>query len=452
MRAAVAISYFHKKIGPMVFYSYPEEILRPEERARLTDVMDQTYEEGFFTQKFENIVSMNYYFEISSPWARGNREMLMISFITDSIPNDVVEKTIIEFCHAFVKKLRDIKGIYKAFYNLDDSHVSEGDFPDIKENSNNLKFWVRELYWTAIEVFRERTEEEKWSAVMAKPEIFRVIKKLSKGPLSREDLRRWFRTIFPEHDLGKILTTLQTQEFVFMNSIGQDTYVLLVKDVNIMRVPPDCIIELEEESPELADLTEIYINEVRDFFETFTPTPKDSLELFKLFAEPKIYNVISQLREGPLPREKIFSMVSKESADSLLDTLKILEDSDIIQTFTFSGVSLYLLKTDVILTASFPDYLQSLLPRESKDYIAQAYTINPSISDKDTKTTQDAKEEETKTEFKLDREKKLNREFDENSETSIETIRALQQDLLQKLDSEPEPDTNKKKKKKKRNN
>ncbi|MHA1745372.1 MAG: hypothetical protein ACTSWW_05200, partial [Promethearchaeota archaeon] len=176
------------------------------------------------------------------------------------------------------------------------------------------------------------------------------------------------------------------------------------------------------------------------------------LELFKLFAEPKIYNVISQLREGPLPREKIFSMVSKESADSLLDTLKILEDSDIIQTFTFSGVSLYLLKTDVILTASFPDYLQSLLPRESKEYIAQAYTINPSISDKDTKTTQNTKEEETKTEFKLDREKKLNREFDENSETSIETIRALQQDLLQKLDSEPEPDTNKKRKKKKRNN
>ncbi|MCK5344043.1 MAG: hypothetical protein KAR20_11605, partial [Candidatus Heimdallarchaeota archaeon] len=386
----------------------------------------------------------------------------MISFITDSTPNDEVESIIIEFCHAFVKKLRDIKKIYKAFYSLDDSHVSENDFPDIKENSNNLKFWVRELYWTAIEVFRERTEEERWSAVMAKSEIFRVIKKLSKGPLSREDLQKWFRTIFPDHNLDSILDTLQTQGFVFMNSIGQVTYVLLVKDVNIMRVPPDCIIDLEEDSPELSDLTDIYIDEVRDFFETYIPTPKDSLELFKLFAEPKIYNVISQLREGPLPGEKIFSMVSKESAEVLLDTLKLLETNDIIQTFSYSGVPLYLLKTDVILTASFPEYLQTLLPRESKDYVAQAYSHqteiplnNPSVGENlatnDTEASHPSQNTKKKTKkgSKLIREKRLNRDFEENSETSFETIKALQQDLLLKLDSEPEKDAIPKEKKKK---
>ena len=305
---------------------------------------------------------------------------------------------------------------------------------------------------------------------MAKSEIFRVIKKLSKGPLSREDLQRWFKTIFPDHDLGNILDTLEKQGFIFINSIGQDTYVLLVKDVNIMRVPPDCIIDLEEESPELADLTEIYINEVRDFFETYTTTPKDSLELFRLFAEPKVYNVISQLREGPLPREKIFSMVSKESAESLLSTLKLLEENDIIQTFSYSGVSLYLLKTDVILTASFPEYLQSLLPRESKDYIAQAYShqttdssihapVHTPITDGDVSRTpaapqplsQDAQKKgnKEKKDFKLIRGKKLNRDFDENSTASFERIRVLQQDLLKKLTLEPTTDVKQEKTKKK---
>lgn len=142
-------------------------------------------------------------------------------------------------------------------------------------------------------------------------------------------------------------------------------------------------------------------------------------------------------------------MVSKESAEVLLDTLKILEKSDIIQFISFSGVSLYLLKTDVILTASFPDYLQSLLPRESKDYIAQAYShspITPPSNVSDVDLPQRGPIEKVKKEFKLDREKKLNRDFDENSEASIETIKALQQDLLQKLDS---PDPKKKKKKKK---
>ena len=40
-------------------------------------------------------------------------------------------------------------------------------------------------------------------------------------------------------------------------------------------------------------------------------------------------------------------------------------------------------------------------------------------------------------EFELNRGGELNRDFDETSEASYETIRALQQDLLQKLDSEP---------------
>ena len=49
MKAAVAICYFHRKIGPMVFYLYPEEGLLEEEKRRLSDVMDQSYEEeGFF--------------------------------------------------------------------------------------------------------------------------------------------------------------------------------------------------------------------------------------------------------------------------------------------------------------------------------------------------------------------------------------------------------------------
>ena len=377
MQAAVTVSYFPRKIGPMVYYSYPEDALKEEEKVRLADIMDQAFEEGFFTHRFGDLTSMNYYFEIQSDWARGNKEMLMISVIMDSVPNQNVETTILSWSAGFSTRLKNNKEGFKAFYNLDDAQVTESDVKDIKKYSENIRFWVKELYWMAIEELREKTEEEKWAIIMSRPQIFKVIKKLSKGPYALKDLEKWFKTVFPQHQLEEILTKLEEDRFIFVNSIGMDTYVLLVKDVNIMRVPPNCIIDLEEDSPELSDLTDIYINEVREFFETYSATPMDALELFKLFADPKTYNVISQLREGPLPKEKILSMVSEKTTQNLLKNLNLLVNKSIIQEFSYSGEFLYILKTDVVLTASFPQYLRILLPEEAKGYVAQAYTHTP---------------------------------------------------------------------------
>ncbi|GAH60485.1 unnamed protein product [marine sediment metagenome] len=73
MKPIVALSYFHRKIGPLVFYSYPESMLDEQLSARIANIMDQTVSEGFFTHSFEKNNSNNYYFEIHSDWARGNK-------------------------------------------------------------------------------------------------------------------------------------------------------------------------------------------------------------------------------------------------------------------------------------------------------------------------------------------------------------------------------------------
>ena len=48
----------------MVYYTYPQTVLKNDQKAHLADIMDSSYEEGFFTQKFGELVSINYYFEI----------------------------------------------------------------------------------------------------------------------------------------------------------------------------------------------------------------------------------------------------------------------------------------------------------------------------------------------------------------------------------------------------
>ena len=381
MQAAVAISYFHRKIGPIVYYTFPEEILVDEEKARLAEFMDQINDEGFFTNKFGKLASMNFYFEISSEWARGNKEMLMISFVIDRTPNHLIEALLKDATSKFAEKLKNEANLFKAFYTPEDAQVSEKDFSEIKSFSSNIRFWLKELYWMGMEKLRERTEEEKWASVMSKPEIFNVIKKISKGPIAKEDLEIWFDIHFPTYDLEKILQELEEEKFIFINSIGQDTYVLLVKEVFIMRVPPDCIIDLEEDSPEIADLIELYINVVTDFFEDYVPNSDDSLALFKIFDDPKLYNVITKLRDGPLPKDKILALYSENSSIDLLANLELLGKMDIIQDFSYAGEHLFLLKSDVILTASFPEYLKRLLPKETKGYIAQAYSYRRTDSE-----------------------------------------------------------------------
>ncbi len=377
MQASVAISYFHRKIGPIVYYSYPVLVLDEKEKIRLADIMDQAFEEGFFTHKFSNLYSMNYYFEIPSDWARGNKEMLMLSIIVDITPDQDVEQTINAWCEDFSNRLKLEPGAFKAFYEADDPQVSESDEAEMKEHSKNLEIWLQELYWLAIEELREKTEEEKWAEIMSQPQIFKIIHKLAKGPLKKTDLERWFYTLFPEYEFDEIFSKLEEEKFIFANDIGHESFVLLVKDVKITRVPPAAVIDLKEDNPELEDLTQIYINEVADFFESYKPNPIDGFQLFKLFANPKIYNVISQLRAGPLAKEKVLSMVSEKAKNTLQKSLDLLEDRQIIQEFSYSGEKLYLLKTDVILQATFPDYLKKLLPQDPKSQTKNSSVTEP---------------------------------------------------------------------------
>ncbi|MFW9902509.1 MAG: hypothetical protein ACFFDY_14680 [Candidatus Thorarchaeota archaeon] len=125
------------------------------------NIMDQQFSEGFFTHRFENRISMNFYFEIHSEWARGNKEMLMISVILNQqIPIEVEEKISI-LCKEFSEQLQSNKEIYTAFYINDINNFDEEDQKSIKKNKALIQTWVNNLYWEIIEHTREKTEEDK---------------------------------------------------------------------------------------------------------------------------------------------------------------------------------------------------------------------------------------------------------------------------------------------------
>jgi len=377
----VALSYFHRKIGPLVFYSYPSVMLDDQLSIRIANIMDQTVSEGFFTHSFENKNSMNFYFEIHSDWNRGNKEMLMISIILDRHTSPEIEQNISTLCTEFSEKLQSNEEIFSAFYVNDVNNFNETDKELILKNNSLIKTWVKELYWATLEETREKSEEEKIAILLNKEHIFSTLKKLSKGPITLEGLNEWFNEIFPDLDFNELIDLLAEKQFIFINQIGiVEKYILLVKEVNAERIPPDSVIEYIDETPEQIEreLIDLLIPKVQEYFSIYEnknrkELEEDTLTLFQIISDSRKYNVLSELRNGLISKDKLPKLVSKRTLDHLNTSLDFLKKYDVIEELKYKNENYIVLKTNIQITTTFPEYLRKLLPKESKPVVAKKY-------------------------------------------------------------------------------
>jgi hypothetical protein len=144
---AVIFSYFDFKLGPLIFDSYPESTNDDELIFRIQNIMDGAFNEGFFVYMSSVVPStLNYYFEIPSEWARGGKEMLMISVILDKPITLLLGQSIQEYFTDFATKLKDIEGLFKALYLKEIEQFPEKDHSDIKKTNKNLRAKIKDFY------------------------------------------------------------------------------------------------------------------------------------------------------------------------------------------------------------------------------------------------------------------------------------------------------------------
>jgi hypothetical protein len=377
LKTIVAISYFHRKIGPKIFYSHPKNSLDKDLSAKIANIMDfPTVGGGFFTHSFENLKSMNYYFEIHSDWARGNNEMLMVSTVIDQQILPEIEEKISDLYIEFSEQLQSNEEIYTAFY-IDDLNYHENEKETILKNDALVKALLVNLYWTIIEHTREKTEEEKIAIILNEKHMFDTLDMLSKGPIPLEWLREWFFENFPNKDFEEIIDTLVDKQFVFVNQIGLvEKYVLLLKEVNAERIPPDSVIEYIDDKPELIDLL---LPKVQDYFSEYEKKndkdlKEDTFTLFQIMADPKKYNVLRELRNGLISKDMLPKLDSKKSLDSLMETIELLKKYDVIEELNNNGETYIVLKTNLQITTAFPEWMRKLLPKESKPVVNNKFS------------------------------------------------------------------------------
>jgi len=328
---------------------------------------------------------MNYYFEIQSDWARGNKEMLMVSTVLDQIVLPEIEEKIADLCIEFSGRLQSNEEIYTAFY-INDLNYHENEKEIIVKNEILVKAWLNNLYWAIIEDTREKTEEEKIAILMNDKHIFGTLERLSNGPIPLEWLREWFFENFPNKDFEEIINTLVDRQFIFINQIGLvEKYVLLLKEVNAERIPPDSVIEYIDDKPELIDLL---LPKVQDYYSEYEKKSdeelkEDTFTLFQIMADPKKYNVLSELRNGLISKDKLPKLVSKKSLDSLMENIEFLKKYDVIEELNYNSETYIVLKTNLQITTAFPEWMRKLLPKESEPVVTNKYS--PKLKDADKK-------------------------------------------------------------------
>lgn len=176
----VILSYFHTRIGTSVFYSFPETPLGKEISNRLYDIMTQQNEEEFFTHSFENFKIINFYFQIRSEWARGKREMVMVSIIINQQISPEIEETMSLLCKKFSEQMQSNEDIYTGFYTYELNKHDEVDKERIIENESLIKKSVQDLYWETVEETRKKSEEEKITLLLNDRYIFESLEKMTR--------------------------------------------------------------------------------------------------------------------------------------------------------------------------------------------------------------------------------------------------------------------------------
>ncbi len=132
---ALVLSYFNTIVGPIITHalrlgnSKTPANLPPDLENQIQKFIDSQLDEGFFSHSFKTYKTANYYFYIPSDWARGKREILCLSIITQSRKPELFKATL----EAGVTRIKAIPGLFKAFYR-----EKKGSDEDVEKKQQEL--------------------------------------------------------------------------------------------------------------------------------------------------------------------------------------------------------------------------------------------------------------------------------------------------------------------------
>ncbi|MHA1270450.1 MAG: hypothetical protein ACTSPY_11725 [Candidatus Helarchaeota archaeon] len=153
------LSYFNTIKGPQVMCTYPEG-LDEEKALDIANLLNisELIKQKFFIYDIADFKTINHYFEIPSEWARGKKEMLLLSIIIIGEPIES-DQEIEKIMEKIASKITEIDNAYMGFYTYDWEKAE--DYDEVDENSNKIKKIVE----GSLELVKKTIKEAKEKAI-----------------------------------------------------------------------------------------------------------------------------------------------------------------------------------------------------------------------------------------------------------------------------------------------
>lgn len=216
-----------------------------------------------------------------------------------------------------------------------------------------------------IVTYPKMTREQHMALVFLDPVKKMILDRLIEdGSATKSELNSWLKEKLAkeEMDIDSILHSMIKMGLIVETTLKElpSPLVFLVGDIFATRVPPITIVNGAKAGNYPGYLSSEYLNDVKTYFENYSPTPEDQEIILKILTDMDAFLLIDKLREKPLKKEEIDEM--KNQFENLDATLKWLWDEKVINVLRGkTGQEVYFLRSDVAVNIVFPEYLINLI-------------------------------------------------------------------------------------------
>jgi hypothetical protein len=156
----VTLSFFDDMEGPKLLFSYPPDTLSHEIQSQISDAINNLDVEGFFTHSFATITSLDYFFELNSSWARGNKEMILLSTIFEEKVAPEIDYALRFLSVEFAASLKNAEESFKGFHSKDEKKYPKEESANIREMKAYILQNLELLFFATNETISEKIFEK----------------------------------------------------------------------------------------------------------------------------------------------------------------------------------------------------------------------------------------------------------------------------------------------------
>ncbi len=240
------LSFFNTIRGPQLLCYFPNSLdeEKAQQIANLLNISELIKQKFFVYETSPQFKTVNYYFEIPSEWARGKKEMLLISLILIEEPIEQVH-VFEELLKRIGEKIAGVKDAYKGFYLYD---VGREDYDEIEKTyaiickivesfHKDAQETLEKAKVTSLDLVMKTDEEKKIGSYIVDANFFDFLYQIEKNNRPFTYLNEIVKYGIPIFLTDQILPEIKVPENIIYD---------LLKNIRIFQITNDLVMNIKK--------------------------------------------------------------------------------------------------------------------------------------------------------------------------------------------------------------